>query len=493
MTLIRKLIDWFKRLFRKLFHHKSIDKSKKIVINKKNSKHYINSNVSFDGSLPSYMIISDKDKEKLIYSITVMLKMLEEQEINKLEKDKKVLIDLIKNNESVDIKLLDPIISGEKELDTKYLNLLIKNFSEEDKKSITYQYQLINEKDKEFKVHVNEVDKVINLIEKKNISIIAENEINREIDNLNDKNNSSVEKIDKFDKKVVNIINNIDNDFLNEVVKQYKVINYVTISTTIIDKNYEVLKKLEDDYKNRRFNKYYYGREINKIKQELNKIKNLKNNKEVNDHIQLLKKELYTKSKDKYDLLYNNEVFINFNSECDKLLEKINTKVIDIKKEEKTDKTKETKNKYVENIILRFQDMELARNLILQNYNQEIELSNPKDILNYVYSIYDKFNLGIDDIFNFKVNKTRAELVILYNDLNFVISKLKKEPYIFVDHINFRESDLIEATMVKNSELVNLMKKNNIENDGSLIEEKMELLANKDKKKKNKILKKSNN
>ena len=109
--------------------------------------------------------------------------------------------------------------------------------------------------------------------------------------------------------------------------------NYVTITTVFIDQEYEKIKKLQDDFKSHRYNKYYYEREINQIKQELNKIKNLKNRKDVNDSINNLKKELLTKSKDKYDILYNNEVFMNLEKECDNLLDKINAKVVDIKKE----------------------------------------------------------------------------------------------------------------------------------------------------------------
>ena len=75
MTVIKKIIGWIIELFRSFFGKKQkVKKGKKTEykksIYKKGSKANING--EFNESLPSYMIISDNDKEKLIYSITLM-------------------------------------------------------------------------------------------------------------------------------------------------------------------------------------------------------------------------------------------------------------------------------------------------------------------------------------------------------------------------------------------------------------------------------------
>jgi hypothetical protein len=224
----------------------------------------------------------------------------------------------------------------------------------------------------------------------------------------------------------------------------------------MIDKNITRFRELEENYRKHRFNKHYYEREINRIKQELSTLRDLKNKRVVEEELVRLRKELYTKSKDKYDLLYNNEVFMNFEKECDNLLHKINAKVIDIKKEEvvKEEKPKDVRKKeeYLENILLRFKDMELAQELILlaQERDKEAIKSNIYDYVRYIYQKYDN---GIDADFNFSRNKKKTELVILFNELNLAIGNVKKEEFITVDHINFRMQDLVEAVDVKKQEL----------------------------------------
>lgn len=451
MTVIKKIIGWIIELFRSFFGKKQkVKKGKKTEykksIYKKGSKANING--EFNESLPSYMIISDNDKEKLIYSITLMKNALIEASDRVKEIESNNLIKIIQDSYNIKVNEL---------LDKSDLESLIKDLNSDDKKSIINKYQSILDQNKEFKVHINEIDKVINKINRNKISIITESELENKINDVtSDKNLDIDNKVDKFIKDASDIIEDIDEYFLNDVVREYKKVNYVTVTTMLIDKNYEKLKKLQDDFKNHKYNKYYYEREINKIKQELNKIKNLKTKKEVSDHIALLKKELYTKSKDKYDLLYNNEVFLNINKECDILLEKANAKVIDIKesKKEETKKEKKEKENYIENILKRFQDMDLARKLILLAMEEDEELVKQDD---FITQIYNRFNDGVKEEFNFSSNKKRTELVILYNELNMAIGKKTKETFPVVEHINFKVDDLVEAVEVKKDELKKLV------------------------------------
>ena len=170
-------------------------------------------------------------------------------------------------------------------------------------------------------------------------------------------------------------------------------------------------------------------------------------------------KELYTKSKDKYDLLYNNEVFTNINEECDSLLNKLNAKVIDIKKEEP--KVEDNKKKLnLENILKRFQDMELARQLILlSQINNREEYVQDKE--RFIKLLIQEEEKNLNENFNFSRNKKKTELVIMFNDLNMAISDIKKEEYTSIDHINFRMEDLEEAVKVRKNELNTILKTKN--------------------------------
>ncbi len=453
MTIIKKIIFWIIELIRSLFRKENKDVVIKTTgkINKPNKKGkgaYVT--YTIDETFPSFMIINNGDKDKLLYNISLLKNYIEEARTKIKEQEEKKLTKEIE--EKYNIKTSEI-------LDRKYLESVIKELNSTDKKAIIDKYDNITKRDKEFKVHLDKIDKVIEEINNKDISIIEENEIKREISTItNDKNiDENIEqKVDYFTKNVDKIINEVDDYFLRDVIREYQKVNYVTVSTTIIDKNIERFKKLEEDFRHHRYNKYYYEREINQLKNELKQIKDLKNKKEVSEHIEKLKKELYTKSKDKYDLLYNNEVFMNFEKECDNLLHKINAKVIDIKKEEvvKEEKPKDVRKKeeYLENILLRFKDMELAQELILlaqKNDNEAIK----SNIYDYVRYIYQKYDNGIDADFNFSRNKKKTELVILFNELNLAIGNVKKEEFITVDHINFRMQDLVEAVDVKKQEL----------------------------------------
>ncbi len=460
MALIKRIINWLIALFRKLFSKKKKKTIKvgKIDKKKKNNNNKANLNTFSDEELPDYMIIPDHEKEMLLYSIALLKNFLEDSNTKRKEQDEKKIFKILEEKYNIKPKEI---------LDQKHLESLIKDIDSNDKKEIIDTYSNIIKRDEDFKVHLNEIDKVINKINSEDISIIEENEIDREISNVvNDKKNDNLEeKIDYFNKNVLDIIDNIDEYFIKDVIKEYQKVNYVTVTTTLIDKNYERFLKLEDDFKHHRYNKYYYEREISKIKHELNQVKNLKNKKEVNEHILKLRKELYTKSKDKYDLLYNNEIFMNFDKECDLLLDKINAKVVDIKKEETKEDKKEIdikKQRQLENILLRFKDMELARKYIAFIQEEDLELLD-KDENEFIETMYKRFNNELLLDFNFKRNRQKTELVVLFNELNMIINKKTNEPYINLDHINFRMEDLVEAVEVKKDNLAKIIDKEETE------------------------------
>ena len=221
-----------------------------------------------------------------------------------------------------------------------------------------------------------------------------------------------------------------------------------------------------------------------------NELMNLKNKSQVYNEITRLRKELYTKSKDKYDLLYNNEIFMNIDKKCDDLLNKVNAKVIDIKKEEVKENKVDKRKEYLENIIKRFQDMDLARELILKDV--DIELEKNDSLINYVNHIYNEFLYGESGEFNFEKNRNKTELVKFFNNINVAISYIKEENSISIGHINFRMNDLVDAVSVKKNELEDLIeKKYNYKIDNPLIDDKLNKLNPNYKKETNKVLKKT--
>ena len=488
IELIKKFINWLIELINRLFKKKK--KKKKVKHNNEqniieNSKLVANINGVFDSTMPVYMIISETEKAKLVYSIGLLKNVLLEKNSKIKETDEKELVNLIEDKCGIKVSEI---------IDDKYIDTIVKDLKPEDKKEIVDKYRSIIKRDIEFKKHVDELDKAIELINKNDISIVTEDEIDREISSIiNDKSIDELDnKIDSFNTRVFEVVESFDKDFVKEVVKEYKTVNYVTIATTMLDKNYERFKKLEEDFKNHRFNKYYYEREINKIKRELQAIRNLKNKKEVREHIEKLKKELYTKSKDKYDLLYNNEVFVDINKRCDMLLDKVNTKIIDIRKEDKKEKKTEEKDteedkdleeieydeEKNENIILRFQDLNLANKIILFHRKMQLKKMMNSHIDEYLDDVYKEFINGIKEPFNYESNRVKTELANLINDLDGIIARKEKRTPVVLEHSNFRMEDLVDGVIVR-KEKIELEICHKEAPTSTLVDEKLEKISEK--------------
>ena len=481
MTVIKKIIFWIIDLIRSLFKKKkkTISRPGKELskLTKVETKSKLLLNGVIDDTMPSYMILNPNEIDKLIYDISLVKNvLLEEQEkVVEIEKDK--LIKEISDKHGIKINEI---------LDRKDLEEVIKELDSPVKKEIINKYDTITERDKEFKVHLKEVDKVINKVQKQEISVVSQNEIEDIVsDIVNDKKlgTNIEEKVDTFNDSILKTIDTCDEEFLKSVIEEYQEVNYITVTSKIIDKNINRYKKIEEDFINHRFTKSYYEREINKIKRELKQIQSLKNKKEVHEHIEKLKKELFTKSKDKYDLLYNNEIFMKLNKECDTLLDKVNAKVIDIKKvpekkEEEQKDEEEIKRKRIENIIKRFQDMELARRLIMRSREDDIEYAqNDEEFLDH---IFDKYQYGVEEDFNFQRNRRKTELVMFFNGLNMAIGKKSKEPVIPLEHINFRMKDLEEAVDVKTERVKTIYHYDNVKEEQKPVE-KIKVLDDKPK------------
>ena len=405
MSLIRRIINWIIKIFRWLFGNKKISKKVKSSINKQSNKHYFKeyglNKDTFNSSFPIYLMIDEIKKRELIDKIKLL-----EDKIN--EDERKVLEDLIKKIEKKPISF--------------------------------YQNELINEK-------------VENVLEDTKIEV------------------NTKEKIISLDKEVIEVLENYDKNIKEKTKKEYEIVNYVTLTTLLIDETEIEIKKLYDDFHHHKHNKYYYDRELKKIRKRLNNLRKLRENESVLKEIETLKKDLYTKKKDKYDLLYNDEVFYSLDKTCDDLIKKVNRRIIDLKaekeekklakkekKEEKVEEKKENKDKVkeekelLENILKRFQDIELARKILLLQ-NKDIEIKDQKDLMAHVNDFYLEFIGGEKFKFNFDRNKTKLELVKLINNINQVESFFTKEEFIPLEHINYSMTDLIDLAILQKDEL----------------------------------------
>ena len=450
MTIIRKIINWIKKIFRILFKKKNkITKKIKSTVNENVNKRYLKGygvfvNDASTVSLPIYLMVTKEEKENIIKDLEFIENKI--QEIHGIDK-----IDTIKS-----------------------------------------------------------IKKVINKINNNKISFYQCNKINEKINSLLNDTKLEIDtsnKINSLSNDIFEVIDNYDKNVKDKTIKEYKKVNYVTLTTLLIDETKKEIDKLEEDYNHHKYNKYYYDREIKRIKDRINDLRKLRNNSDVIREIELLKKELYTKNKDKYDLLYNDEVFLNIEKYCDDILKKVNRKVVDIKKikelrketkeerQEKKEERKEEKKKkeendeLLENILKRFYDMELARKLLLLS-KKDIKISNVNDLFSNINSVYYDFISGEKVKFNFERNKTKTELVKLYNGIGSINALLRNEEFLTGEHINYSMDDLLDATMSKKDELTTFLKdKYNYKDEQNevsiLVDNKLDIIFKNEEKRNN--------
>ena len=412
MTLIKRIINWFINLLKRIFSKIKISKKIRSLFNKQSNKHYFKeygfNDDSFHNAFPIYLMISDLKKEELIKKVNLIKRTI--------------------NNKKDNDKILENTINK-----IKYNKISF------------YQNELINEKLDEF-------------LDDKKIEIDISN------------------KIIKLDKEVVEIIENYDKGIKEKTKKEYNIVNYITLTTLLLDETIIEIKKIEEDFHHHKYNKYYYNRELKKIKIRIENLCNLRENESVREEIELLKTDLYTKKKDKYDLLYNNEVFLSIEKQCDNLIKKVNRRIIDLKKESEEQKRikleKETNGKkqkeekeklknekdYYENILKRFQDIDLARKLLMLINRQNEENFNIDSYMSNINSAYLEFVSGEKFKFNYNRNKEKFELVKLINNIGRVNALIRKKDFIPLEHINYLMLDLIEYSELEKNDLDEIRK-----------------------------------
>ena len=202
---------------------------------------------------------------------------------------------------------------------------------------------------------------------------------------------------------------------------------------------------------------------------------------------------------DKYDLLYNTEIFENIRNSCDNLLTKVNRRIVDIKKTEKKNaderKSKEKEQEeqmkkrdeeFQENLLKRFKDLELARRILLMSQSNNSLTKKSKDLMPILEQYYYDFLNGEKVNFYFERNKTKTELVKLYNNLNYMESLLQNHEFVFVDHINYRMDELVEAVLLKKNNLESIFERKyhytkEEKESNILVNNKLELIAEREK------------
>jgi len=322
------------------------------------------------------------------------------------------------------------------------------------------------------KIYVNQIDELNNLME------------NTLYDNLHISTN---DKINYLKTSIENLIDEDLKDYEKNILKkayyQYDKVNYVIITTILIDELYDELKNTTEDLCKNKHNKSYYLAKIKHIEEKLNRIEKINNRIEVQKELDSLKKDLYTKQKDKYDLLYNNEIFFDLNKKCEQILrqvefneqqekdkkiikqkeekqkEKLKQEQREKEQEKKLEELKEEKQKE-DNIIKRFLDLELARKILLIRELNMLK-KEKKDIIKDTLDSYYEFIIGEQHQFNFLRNKVKTEVAKLYNDTMRNICILEDSTYIPIEHINLKLSDLASETLNNQQRLNKMIKEKN--------------------------------
>lgn len=331
----------------------------------------------------------------------------------------------------------------------------------------------IYEKNQNIKI----IDNIIDTINESNLYINQAIEINTLLNTINNDqelNLNTNEKLNILKENISTIIDKKLDDYETSILKkayhEYDSVNYVIITTILIDDIIDEINQLNEDFQKNKYSQIEYERKIKKIKEKISKLETINNRKEVQDEIEKLRKDFYTKRKDKYDLLYNEEVFVNLNKKCDELLdiiykkEKINSTNILIenaieiennkrKKEENEEKKirkkkqEKIEQEYNENVIKRFIDMEFAHKFILLREKNRKILTTKEEIIKETLNYYNEFIIGEIHEFNFERNKIKTEVTKLYNDITSTICCIEKKEFIPLEHINIKLEDLTQATL----------------------------------------------
>ena len=349
--------------------------------------------------------------------------------------------------------------------------------------TLTKKVETINDEKKvEELIVINEIkENISKSVEKEPLNISQEEDIKEVLtEAINDKEihidtEDKIRNIQKeIDKVLDKKINKHDKDIIEKAYYKYEKVNYVVATTMEIEELEKDLKDLSDSVKRGIHKKSYYEDKVKEIEKKINRLRKINKNPKVYDELEKLKEDFYTKSIDKYDLLYSKEVFINLDKQCDNIISYINSKEKEekIKEEERLHEKEEDrlireqkreeerelrekererrqreKDEYQDNVIKRYLDLKKSNTILLTSLLIHHEKVKNNDIIKVLKEDYEDFLTGEENSFNFDRNKQKTEVCKLYNNLLEVLSNEQKSPFVPVEHINFPYQTLIEETI----------------------------------------------
>lgn len=352
--------------------------------------------------------------------------------------------------------------------------------------------------DENLENELGNIKKISEIINDNQVLVSQIDELNEMVDVTildEELNLNTNEKINILKDNITNLFDENLKDYEKHIIKkayyEHEKVNYVIVTSMLIDELYSELEKAHDNYQKKRYSKKDFIDKVREIEKKLERLEKINNREEVQKEIELLRSDLYTKRKDKYDLLYNKEVFVNIEKQCDEIIKQVEinekkAKEVKIEKQKNEEKIKqeevqkEKKKKDLEkqkeeleeekiceeNILKRFMDLELARQILGIREVEKLKKFKKENIIEETLNSYQEFLIGDNHEFNFVRNKIKLEVAKLYNDTLRNICILEEAPFIPVEHINIKLSDMVEETLNNQQRLNNLLvekKKVNVE------------------------------
>ena len=335
------------------------------------------------------------------------------------------------------------------------------------------QEKIVEEQKVDKKEEVSKEQEPLNVIQEEDIKEVLTETINDKELNIN-----TDEKINNIKKEINKIVddrlNTYEKNIIEKAFYKYDKVNYVVTTTMEIEDLERDIKELKDDIKINKHKKAYYVDKVKEIEKKIERLKKINKNPSVYKELERLKEDFYTKSIDKYDLLYNKEVFISLEEQCDNIIDFIDEKEQEEKKRDKEEKEKKEEERQKErarreeiqelrekereqrrreqeehraNIIRRYIDLKKANTILMTNSIIHHERLNDKDILRTLQDDYDDFLKGEENSFNFDRNKNKTEVCKLYNNLVEILSNEQGIEFTPLEHINYQYQELLEETL----------------------------------------------
>lgn len=399
-----------------------------------------------------------------------------------------------------------------------YPGIIPKELESINKKIDEIRKKIINYSDENLNNEINNIKIISDIVNNNMVLTNQIGELNDIIDlTLYDEelHLSTNEKISILKDDIATLFDDRLKDYEEHIVKkayyEYDKVNYVIVTTMLIDELNEELEKVYENYNKNHYDKKTFIDKVREIEKKINRFEKINDREEVRQEIEILKNDLYTKRKDKYDLLYNNEIFINIQNRCDEILRQteIKEKQEKLVKVQKAKEYKETKEKnkneqnkkelerrkdefqedkkIEENILKRFMDLELARQILLQRELERIKNNKNEDIIQSTVNSYQEFLDGDVHEFNFLRNKVKLEVTKLYNDTLRNICILEDVPFMPIEHINIKLSDIVQEILDNQQRLNRLIiekRKFDLENTEIFlgVNQKLNVVLEKEKK-----------